>query len=160
MTTPVPAHTTADSGIPDPAPARRRIPRVLVASQVLSGAGLAAGALLAQDLLGSTTLAGLPSALSTAGSALAAPVLWLRPGPLLLARTGAAARENNTAGPPTTQGQTAGKAPGAVVLGALVMVLTQLVMVAIMTMTPVHMLDHGHSTATSGLVAAATAYRR
>ncbi|GHA70873.1 hypothetical protein GCM10010330_24540 [Streptomyces tendae] len=38
------------------------------------------------------------------------------------------------------------------VLGALVMILTRLVMVAIMTMTPVHMHDHGHSTAASGLV--------
>jgi MFS family permease len=34
------------------------------------------------------------------------------------------------------------------------MVLSQLVMVAIMTMTPVHMHDHGHSTAASGLVIA------
>jgi MFS family permease len=34
------------------------------------------------------------------------------------------------------------------------MVLSQLVMVAIMTMTPVHMHDHGHSTTASGLVIA------
>jgi MFS family permease len=34
------------------------------------------------------------------------------------------------------------------------MVLTQLVMVAIMTMTPVHMRDHDHGTAASGLVIA------
>ncbi|MGV9666251.1 MFS transporter [Nocardia niigatensis] len=56
--------------------AQRRILRILVGSQVLSGAGLSAGitvgALLAQDMLGSTGLAGLPSALFTAGSALAA----------------------------------------------------------------------------------------
>ena len=55
---------------------QRRTLRVLVGAQVLSGAGLAAGitvgALLAQDMLGSTSLAGLPSALFTAGSALAA----------------------------------------------------------------------------------------
>ena len=55
---------------------QRRTLRVLVVTQVLSGAGLAAGitvgALLAQDMLGSTGLAGLPSALFTAGSALAA----------------------------------------------------------------------------------------
>ncbi len=59
----------------DPA-VQRRILRVLVVSQVLSGAGLAAGitvgALLAQEMLGSTGLAGLPSALFTAGSAVAA----------------------------------------------------------------------------------------
>jgi MFS family permease len=55
---------------------QRRTLRVLVVAQVLSGAGLAAGitvgALLAQDMLGSTGLAGLPSALFTGGSALAA----------------------------------------------------------------------------------------
>ncbi|MFQ6326936.1 hypothetical protein ACLMAL_12440 [Nocardia sp. CWNU-33] len=56
--------------------AQRRTLFVLVAAQALSGAGLAAGvtvgALLAQDMLNSTSLAGLPSALGTAGSALAA----------------------------------------------------------------------------------------
>jgi hypothetical protein len=55
---------------------QRRTLRVLVGSQILNGARLAAGitvgALLAQDMLGSTGLAGLPSALFTAGSALAA----------------------------------------------------------------------------------------
>ncbi|GAA2271045.1 MFS transporter [Nonomuraea roseoviolacea subsp. roseoviolacea] len=55
---------------------QRRVLIVLVAAQVLSGAGLAAGvtvgALLAQDMLGSTSLAGLLGALSTVGSALAA----------------------------------------------------------------------------------------
>ena len=64
----VPMTTTAEL--------QRRTLRVLVVAQVLSGAGLAAGitvgALLAQDMLGSTGLAGLPSALFTAGSALAA----------------------------------------------------------------------------------------
>ncbi|MFF7793805.1 MFS transporter [Streptomyces sp. NPDC007991] len=264
--------------------AQRRILTVLVVSQVLSGAGLAAGitvgALLAQDMLGSTGLAGLPSALFTAGSALAAvavgrisqargrrpglaagyltgavggagviaaavadnPVLlfialfvygagtatnlqaryagadlaapdrrgravstvlvattlggvvgpnltaptgnlahtlgiprlagpfllatvayaaaalvlaiWLRPDPLLLARTVDAEQpaDSGTSGTEETapvHGRSAG-----VVLGALIMVLTQLVMVAIMTMTPVHMHDHGHTTAASGLVIA------
>ncbi|MFC4012129.1 hypothetical protein ACFOY2_33180 [Nonomuraea purpurea] len=56
--------------------AQRRSLTVLVAAQVLSGVGLAAGvtvgALLAQDMLSSTSLAGLPSAAGTAGSALAA----------------------------------------------------------------------------------------
>ncbi|MFB4263148.1 MFS transporter [Nonomuraea sp. GTA35] len=56
--------------------AQRRALIVLVAAQVLSGVGLAAGvtvgALLAQDMLSSTSLAGLPSAVGTAGSALAA----------------------------------------------------------------------------------------
>lgn len=70
--------TASDSpaGISPRSEAQRRVLVVLVSSQILSGAGLAAGitvgALLAQDILGSSDLAGLPSALFTAGSALAA----------------------------------------------------------------------------------------
>ncbi|MFJ8086559.1 MFS transporter [Streptomyces sp. NPDC096205] len=277
----------ADSAIsPHPA-AQRRILTVLVASQILSGAGLAAGitvgALLAQDMLGSADLAGLPSALFTAGSALAAvgvgrlshargrrpglaagylvgavgsagviaaavadsavllfvalfvygagtatnlqaryagadlatpahraravstvlvattlggvvgpnlaaptgefaealgipalagPFLLagasyalaavvlavrLRPDPLLLARsldaakaTGSDMAANSTS---PTSAPTATPSPG-LMPGALTMILTQLVMVAIMTMTPVHMHDHGHGTAASGFVIA------
>ena len=59
---------------------RRRVQRrtiaVVVASQVLGGAGLAAGitvgALLARDMLGTDSLTGAPAALFTLGSALAA----------------------------------------------------------------------------------------
>lgn len=59
---------------------RRRVQRrtlaVVVASQVLGGAGLAAGitvgALLAREMLGSDSLTGAPAALFTLGSALAA----------------------------------------------------------------------------------------
>ena len=55
---------------------QRRTLAVVVASQVLGGAGLAAGvtvgALLAQQMLGSEGLAGLPTALFTLGSALTA----------------------------------------------------------------------------------------
>lgn len=283
MTSTAPTGTTAST--PDPAQAQPRILRTLVASQVLSGAGLAAGvtvgALLAQDMLGSTNLAGVPSALFTAGSALAAiavgrisqargrrpgltsgyltgalgsagviaaavldnPVLlfislfvygagtatnlqaryagadlaapghraravstvlvattlggvagpnfaaptgalaehlgipalagpfilsgtayalaafvlalWLRPDPLLLARSAAQAKEVDAPNTPAADcGAGTRKGRGGVVLGALVMALTQLVMVAIMTMTPVHMHDHGHGTAASGLVIA------
>jgi MFS family permease len=54
-------------------PQQRHTLVVLVAAQILSGAGLAAGitvgALLAQDMLGSTSLSGLPVALFTIGSA-------------------------------------------------------------------------------------------
>jgi MFS family permease len=67
---------TADGAAADHRALHRRTLIVLVASQVLGGAGLAAGvtvgALLAQDLLGSTGLAGLPSSLFTGGSAAAA----------------------------------------------------------------------------------------
>ena len=55
---------------------QRRTLSVVVAAQVLGGAGLAAGvtvgALLAQDMLGGESLAGLPAGLFTLGSALAA----------------------------------------------------------------------------------------
>lgn len=266
--------------------AQRRVLTVLVASQVLSGAGLAAGitvgALLAQDMLDSTSLSGLPSALFTAGSALAAVVVgrvsqrhgrrpglaagyatgalgslgviaaavtgnapllflalfvygagsatnlqaryagadladarhrgravstvlvattlggvvgpnlaaptgvlaetlgvprlagpfllagaayaagaliltvWLRPDPLLLARTLAAERLREAESSPEHQPdpQPPAAPRGGVPLGAAIMALTQLVMVAIMTMTPVHMQHHGHGTAASGLVIA------
>ncbi|MFI6033276.1 MFS transporter [Streptomyces sp. NPDC051315] len=265
--------------------AQRRTLRVLVTSQVLSGAGLAAGitvgALLAQDMLGSTDLAGLPSALFTAGSALAAvavgrvsqargrrpglaagylagavgsagvitaavadnPVLLfialfvygagtatnlqaryagadlaapahraravstvlvattlggvvgpnlaaptgdlaetlgipalagpfllagvayalaalvltlrLRPDPLLLARSLDLERRTaaEAAGATGDAAPVPERGPG-LIPGALTMILSQLVMVAIMTMTPVHMLDHGHGTAASGFVIA------
>jgi MFS family permease len=267
---------------------QRHIMIVLVAAQVLSGAGLAAGvtvgALLAQDMLNSTSLAGLPSALGTAGSALAAlavgrisqargrrpglaagylagavgsagviaaailgnavllflslfvygagmatnlqaryagadlapparrasavstvlvattlggvvgpnlaaptgdlartlgipylagPFLlagaayaiaalilaiWLRPDPLLLARTleaepttAACAQPGDATGRPRPANE---RQRSPLLVGALVMVLTQLVMVAIMTMTPIHMHDHGHGTGASGFVIA------
>ncbi|AGL16173.1 MFS transporter [Actinoplanes sp. N902-109] len=52
---------------------QRRTLTVVMASQVFSGAGVAAGAtvaaLLAEDMLGTTSLSGLPTALFTAGSA-------------------------------------------------------------------------------------------
>ncbi|MGW1587882.1 MFS transporter [Streptomyces sp. NPDC002386] len=284
MTSTGPAATTVHISTPEQA--QRRVLRVLVASQVLSGAGLAAGvtvgALLAQDMLGSAGLAGLPSALITGGSALAAvavgrvsqargrrtglatgyltgaigsagvitaavlsnPVLLfialfvygagtatnlqaryagadlaapghraravstvlvattfggvagpnlaaptgtfaehlgipnlagpfilsgtayalaalvlalrLRPDPLLMARALAEAEDAGTTTRPAADvtAVTGVESRGGVVLGALVMILTQLVMVAIMTMTPVHMHDHGHGTAASGLVIA------
>ncbi|WP_338754534.1 MFS transporter [Bacillus sp. FJAT-52991] len=56
----------------------RRTLMIVVISQIFGGAGLAAGitvgALLAEDMLGSNSLAGVPAALFTLGSALAA---WL-----------------------------------------------------------------------------------
>ena len=69
---PAPAATPA----PHQSPGQRRVLLVLVLAQLLAGAGLAAGitvgALLAEDLLGGPGLSGLPSALFTGGSAIAA----------------------------------------------------------------------------------------
>ncbi|MFE6990908.1 MFS transporter [Streptomyces pharetrae] len=71
--------TAPPTPVPDLSRERRRALTVLVASQILGGAGMAAGitvgALLAQDLLGSTSLAGLPAALFAVGAALGAAVL-------------------------------------------------------------------------------------
>ncbi|SEK99864.1 MFS transporter [Rhodococcus maanshanensis] len=41
-----------------------------------------------------------------------------------------------------------------ILVGATVMVVTQIVMVAIMTMTPIHMIDHGHGLGQTGMVIA------
>ena len=98
--------------------------------------------------VGVPALAG-PFILATAAYALAAisVTVLLRPDPLLVAREAA---------PPPAAGETpAVDAPGSwatVRLAAAAMVITQLVMVAIMTMTPIHMRDHGHSVGAAGLV--------
>jgi hypothetical protein len=72
---PAPARASSGAGRDTDALQRQTL-RVLLASQVLAGAGLAAGVtvggLLAEDMLGSTGLAGLPSALLTLGAAGAA----------------------------------------------------------------------------------------
>ena len=65
-----------DTGIAAEPPEQRRTLVILVLAQVLSGAALAAGvtvgALLAQDMLGSARLSGLPTALFATGGAIAA----------------------------------------------------------------------------------------
>ena len=111
--------------------------------------------------LGIRALAG-PFVLATAAYALAAIVVLtaLRPDPLLTARALATAASPEVGA--DTRGQGAGDAfqalgragldRPALRLGALVMVLTQLVMVAIMTMTPIHLRDNGHGLAAAGLV--------
>jgi MFS family permease len=148
---------------------QRRVLAVVVAGQVLGGAGLAAGitvgALLAQEMLGSDDLAGVPTALFTLGSALAAFLIGgitqrhgrrlgigigFAAGGFLVARQ-LDARVGARAG--TDAAERAVPALGAgVVVGATVMVLTQIAMVAIMTMTPVHMRAHGHGLGEVGLV--------
>lgn len=116
-----------------------------------------------------------PFILAGAAYASAAVVLWvrLRPDPLLLARSLAAAPPAPPALPdavppvpgrpasaPLTSVAPAPAAPerrrwsSAVAFGAAVMVVTQIVMVAIMTMTPIHMHHHGHGVGAVGLVIA------
>lgn len=102
--------------------------------------------------VGVPELAG-PFLLAAAAYASASLVLWLalRPDPLTTARTQAATTDTTTNTPATG---VVSANTRMLVLGTVVMVLAQLVMVAIMTMTPVHMTGHGHSVGAAGLVIA------
>ncbi|WP_454856306.1 MFS transporter [Promicromonospora soli] len=88
------------------------------------------------------------------GTAALVLVLLLRPDPLLLARRlGAVERVAAEPAAGSAVPRAAGL-PAGVRLGAAVMVVTQAVMVAVMTMTPVHLQHHGHGTAAIGVVIA------
>jgi len=95
-----------------------------------------------------------PFMLATGAYLLAATVLMLllRPDPLVVARQ-AAKSAAKVAGQSVVTGTTALQRRG-IVLGASVMIITQIVMVGIMTMTPIHMRDHGHGLSATGLVIA------
>lgn len=100
--------------------------------------------------IGIPELAG-PFILAAAAFLLAGVVLFifLRPDPFLIALK---LNEQNTA-PDTDELPAAGAVnKRTIVTGAVVMVLTQIVMVAIMTMTPIHMGDHGHTLQAIGMV--------
>ena len=92
-----------------------------------------------------------PFALAAMAYALAAVVLlgWLRPDPLVTAR---ALAVQDALDSPVTSAPLPVTDTAALRLGALAMVVTQIVMVAVMTMTPVHMRDHGHGLGATGLV--------
>ncbi|URN93654.1 MAG: MFS transporter [Candidatus Pristimantibacillus lignocellulolyticus] len=77
-------------------------------------------------------------------------LLFLRPDPLLVARD--LAKDNAHIPPAVDHKKTRISNNRGLVVGATVMVLTQIVMVAIMTMTPIHMKHHGHSLGDIGLV--------
>ncbi|MEO6497298.1 MAG: MFS transporter [Solirubrobacteraceae bacterium] len=108
------------------------------------------------EQLGVRGLAG-PFMLATVAYALAAVsvLVLLRPDPLLTARewaTADAAGKSDTApGPSSPVPSTAG-AISTIRLATAAMVITQMVMVAIMTMTPIHMRDHGHGLGAAGMV--------
>ena len=151
------------------APTRRgrAVSIVLVATAVgaIIGPNLAnvTGTLAAE--VGVPPLAG-PFMLAGAAYAAAGLVLWilLRPDPLLLARSIAAA--SSSQGGEATTGSSASTTASAskseprrwswaVASGAGIMIITQLIMVAIMTMTPIHIEHHGHGVGITGVVIAA-----
>lgn len=113
-------------------------------------------------LLGIPALAG-PFILAAAAYTLAGLTLffYLRPDPLLIAKALAKkeetekaerARKNASATLNINEEQTAASNRAGVIVGALVLVLSHVVMVAIMTMTPVHMQEHGTGLTAVGLV--------
>ena len=139
----------------DLAPAERRgrsISIVLVATTLgaVIGPNLVEPTGAVAESLGIPELAG-PFLLATAAYALgaAAVLVLLRPDPLLTARAWAA---DDAAQPGAVAVEDGVAAPGELRLAATIMVVTQLVMVAVMTMTPVHMRDHGHDLGAAGLV--------
>ncbi|MFD0670117.1 MFS transporter [Cohnella sp. GCM10027633] len=81
-------------------------------------------------------------------------LLFLRPDPLRVAQ--ALAEAQGASAPSTAQPDSGIDKPSrnnrGLAVGATVMLLTQIVMVAIMTMTPVHMKHHGHGLGDVGLV--------
>jgi len=127
----------------------RAISSVLVAVTLgaVAGPNLVAPMGTIAERWGIPALAG-PFLLAAVAYAVAGAVLFafLRPDPLLVSRTLPAVETPTTRpGPRFT---------GSVAAGAVTMVLTQLVMVAVMTMTPVHMQAHGHDLHATGLVIA------
>ncbi|MGG0299982.1 MFS transporter [Bacillus albus] len=102
--------------------------------------------------IGIPELAG-PFILSAAAFILAGIVLFimLRPDPLLIANMIETYKQEHTyKGQPVIEEAIENKR--GITVGAIVMILTQVVMVAIMTMTPVHMGHHGHALSAVGLV--------
>ncbi|WDF48852.1 MFS transporter [Paenibacillus sp. KACC 21273] len=100
--------------------------------------------------IGIPSLAG-PFLLATVAYLLAGSILliFLNPDPLLVANAIAENNKGLTDFSNETLGEVAKKG---ITLGAIIMILTQIVMVAIMTMTPVHMKHHGHGLGQVGLV--------
>ncbi|WP_342542980.1 MFS transporter [Paenisporosarcina sp. FSL H8-0542] len=79
-------------------------------------------------------------------------LVYLRPDPLVVANAIADAQIKNESNLVDTTSHTLTNNNRGIVLGATVMVITQMVMVSIMTMTTVHMRHHGHGLDEVGMV--------
>lgn len=140
----------AGADLADPEHRGRAISIVLVATtlgavlgpNLVEVSGQLAHALNLRELVG-------PFILSTFTYGLAGMVVlfFLRPDPLLTARTIASKNEE---GATNVDAKTVNTQ--ILYVGAAALVISQLVMVAIMTMTPIHMLAHGHSLRAAGFV--------
>ncbi|MGG0251764.1 MFS transporter [Peribacillus frigoritolerans] len=105
------------------------------------------------DSIGVPTLAG-PFILSAAAFIIAGLfiLILLRPDPLVVSTAIANAKKKSDSVQTGTNLKNATINKKGVVVGALIMILTQFVMAAIMTMTPIHMGHHGHGLGEVGLV--------
>ena len=79
-------------------------------------------------------------------------LIFLRPDPYVVARAIAVAERNAKTSSPDYVEEALVTDKRGIGVAALIMVLTQMVMVAIMTMTPVHMGSHGHGLSAVGMV--------
>ncbi len=95
-----------------------------------------------------------PFLLAAVAFLLAGLIIWisLRPDPLVIAKAIAAAQPSQAAADAAAPPSAGMKDRRGVIVGATVMVLTQIVMVAVMTMTPIHMMHHGHGLGAVGFV--------
>jgi MFS family permease len=105
------------------------------------------------DSIGVPTLAG-PFILGAAAFILAGLVLllFLRPDPLIVSTAVASALVEDGKVLEESSSESSALNKRGIVVGATVMILTQFVMAAIMTMTPIHMGHHGHGLREVGLV--------
>jgi MFS family permease len=102
--------------------------------------------------IGVPALAG-PFILAGAAFILAGLVLFalLRPDPLKIAQAlGANEKKSDTKTNQTVEAPKLNQRT--IIIGATVMVVTQIIMIAVMTMTPVHMEEHGHGLSAVGLI--------
>ncbi|SCX79733.1 hypothetical protein SAMN02787081_00006 [Lysinibacillus fusiformis] len=102
-------------------------------------------------LIGIPPLAG-PFILSSIAFGRVSAFILLRPDPLKIATMIEANRQENELGNKTESLNKNALNKRGLTVGATVMVLTQIVMVAIMRMTPVHMKPHGHGLSEVGIV--------
>lgn len=114
---------------------------------LIDATGVAARAVGLPELAGPFGLSGLAYA-----AAAAIVVLALRPDPLLMARAGNVAADGTLAPPLAQRGGWSAISHGPALTGVTAMVAAQLVMVGVMTMTPLHMRAHGHGLRVIGLV--------
>lgn len=132
--------------------------RAISVAMVSTTFGAVAGPNLVDPMGSLASSMGLPALtgpfiLSAAAFILAGLVffIFLRPDPYVVAR--AIDSSSNAPSRPSDEGGAVHKRnTRGLIVGAAVMILTQVVMIAIMTMTPIHMKHHGHSLGDVGLV--------